>query len=195
LSVRESIIHQFNLDMSLLQNIQKKLGQWILNSKLKQHERQAAFRNYQNVATVGIIFNATQQGTYDLARQYIKKISEKGIKYKALGFVDSKQVLDFYQKSSHFDYFSRKNINWYGKPNNPSAQEFTDTEFDMLIDLSIENDYPIQYIVALSQACFKVGSKKVGQQNHYDLMIDLGEQKELAVLIEQIDFYLEMIKI
>jgi hypothetical protein len=50
-------------------------------------------------------------------------------------------------------------------------------------------------VVALSQACFKVGSKKDEYQNVYDLMIDLGEQKDLAFLIEQIDKYLEMIKI
>lgn len=181
--------------MGLKQDIQKKLGQWILNSKLKRHERQAAFRNYQNVVNVGVIFNATEQATYELARNYIKKLADKGIKFKALGFVDSKQVLDFYQKSTHFDYFSRKNINWYGRPNNPNTQEFIDSQFDMLVDLSVENDYPIQYVVALSQACFKVGSKKDEYQNVYDLMIDLGEQKDLAFLIEQIDKYLEMIKI
>ncbi len=178
---------------NIIQNIKKNVGWWILNKSLKKTKRDASFQNYTTAKSVGVIFNATHQDTYETARKYIKKIGDKGLKIKALGFVDSKEVLDFYQKSTHFDYFSRKNLNWYNKPNNPNTEEFTNTKFDILIDLSIIEDFPIQYIVALSKAKFKVGCVKENE-NFYDFMLQLNEKKQLSFFIEQLDYYFEMIK-
>jgi len=178
---------------NIIQNIKKNVGWWILNKSIKKVKRDASFQNYTTAKNIGIIFNATHQDTYETARKYIKTISDKGLKIKALGFVDSKEVLDFYQKSTYFDYFSRKNLNWYSKPNNPNTEEFINTKFDILIDLSIIEDFPIQYIVALSKAKFKVGCVKENE-NFYDFMLQLNEKKQLSFFIEQLDYYFNMIK-
>ena len=177
----------------MVQNIRNKIGWWILNKSIKKLTRNTSFQNYSTAKKVGVIFNATQQDTYDLARKYIKDLTNRNIKVSALGFVNSKEVLDFYKKSSSFDFFSRKNLNWYSKPNNPNTQEFINEEFDILIDLSIVEDFPIQYIVGLSKAQFKVGCVKENE-NFYDFMIQLNEQKELSYFIEQLEHYLGMIK-
>ncbi len=154
--------------------------------------RDSKFQSYSNAKSIGIIFNATHQDTYEIARTYISSLSKRNINVKALGFVDSKEVLDFYQKSIHFEYFSRKNLNWYNKPNNPNTQDFINSKFDILIDLSIVEDFPIQYIVGLSKAQFKVGCVKENE-NYYDFMINLEEKKQLQYFIEQLNHYLEMI--
>ncbi len=155
--------------------------------------RNAQFKNFDNSKTVGVIFNATEQATYDKARHFIQFLKKKDLKVVALGFVDSKQVLDFFKSGTDFNFFSRKNLNWFGKPNNPNTQEFIENQFDILIDLSIVEDFPLQYIVGLSNACFKVGCVKE-TSNYYDFMIDLGENKNLEILIKQINNYLEMIQ-
>lgn len=177
----------------LFQNIRENIGRWILKSRVKNKYRNPQFLNYSNANTVGIIFNATHQDTYEITRKYIKALNERNLTVKALGFVDSKEVLDFYQKSIYFEFFSRKNLNWYSKPNNPNTKNFIESKFDILIDLSIVEDFPIQYIVALSEAKFKVGCLK-GMENYYDFMIDLGPKQQLKFFIEQLDYYLEMIK-
>lgn len=176
-----------------IQDIKVKIGWWILNKSIKKLKRNASFQNYSTAKKVGVIFNATQQNTYELARKYIKSLSDKGMQVNALGFVNSKEVLDFYQKSSHFDFFSKQNLNWYSKPNNPNTQDFINGEFDILIDLSIVEDFPIQYIVGLSKAKFKVGCVKKNE-NFYDFMLQLNEKKELSYFIEQLEYYLGMIK-
>lgn len=177
-----------------IQNIKLKLAWWKLNKEHRKLVRNASFQNYTTAKTVGVIFNATQQETYELAKNYIQLLSKKeNLKVKALGFVDSKEVLDFYQKSVFFDYFSRKNLNWYSRPNNPNTQEFINTKFDILIDLSIIEDFPIQYIVGLSRATFKVGCVKENK-NFYDFMLQLGDKKDLKFFIEQLEHYLGMIK-
>ena len=177
----------------LFQNTREQIGRWILKKRIKNKYRNSQFLNYSNANNIGIIFNATHQNTYEVARKYIRALNEMNISVKALGFVDSKEVLEFYQKSIYFEFFSRKNLNWYHKPNNPNTKAFIETKFDILIDLSIVEDFPIQYIVALSEARFKVGSVK-GTENYYDFMIRLDEKQDLEYFVEQIDHYLKMIK-
>jgi hypothetical protein len=178
---------------SLIKNINIKFGRFILEKRIARLERNANFKNLSQSKSIGVIFNATHQDTYETARKYIATLQKRGLNVKALGFVDSKQVLDFYQKSVHFDYFSRKNLNWYGKPNNPNTDEFILSKFDILIDLSIIEDFPIQYVVGLSKADFKVGCVK-DSRNFYDFMIELGEKKDLKYFIDQLNHYFEMIK-
>ena len=185
---------------NFIQDIKINFAWWLLRKSVKKNQRDSAFHNYSSAKKVGVIFNATQQDTYETARKYIKELTNKGLEVKALGFVDSKEVLDFYQKSVHFEYFSRKNLNWYSKPNNPNTQQFLETPFDILVDLSIVEDFPIQYIVGLSRAQFKVGCAKESSQesterpNFYDFMLQLGEEKSLKYLIEQLEHYFGMIK-
>ena len=178
---------------TFISNIKLKFAYWLLDKAYKKQKRDASFQNYLTAKNIGVIFNASQQETYETAKKYIQNLSKKeGVKVSALGFVDSKEVLDFYQKSIYFNYFSRKNLNWYGKPNNPNTQTFLKTKFDMLIDLSLVEDYPIQYIVAQSKSRFKVGCVKTNKE-FYDFMIDLGDKSNLKFFIEQLDLYLGMI--
>ncbi len=177
----------------LFQNTRERIGRWILRSRIKDKYRNSKFLNYSNAATIGIIFNATHQDAYEIARKYIRTLNDKNIRVRALGFVDSKEVLDFYQKSIYFEFFSKRNLNWYNKPNNPNTKAFIESKFDILIDMSVVEDFPIQYIVALSEAQFKVGCVKE-TANYYDFMISLNKKKDLKYFIEQLDYYLEMIK-
>ena len=179
---------------NFIQNTKLKLAWWMLNKAHNKLHRDSSFQNYLSAKTVGVIFNATQQETYEIARQYIQELSRRdNLSVKSLGFVDSKEVLEFYQKSLVFNYFSRKNLNWYSKPNNPNTQEFINTQFDILIDLSIVEDFPIQYIVGLSKAKFKVGSVKENK-NFYDFMIQLANKNDLKYFIQQLEHYFGMIK-
>ncbi|NJM15859.1 MAG: hypothetical protein HC896_11270, partial [Bacteroidales bacterium] len=62
-------------------------------------------------------------------------------------------------------------------PISVTVESFIQTKFDILINLSLEPSYPIEYVVALSNAQFKVG--KFEQDNlHLDLMIDLTKEME-----------------
>jgi len=66
-------------------------------------------------------------------------------------------------------------------------------EFDMVISLTIEDCLPLDYLVAKSNAKFKVG--KLTQKTYkYDFMIDIAKNNSIKYLIENIVHYLSMIK-
>ena len=63
------------------------------------------------------------------------------------------------------------------------TDKFIKEPFDILIDLSLENYYPIQYNTALSPAKFKAG--RYTQDDPYlDLMIDIEKEKQLMKKIQ-----------
>jgi len=177
--------------MSFFSDTRLKIAFYILNKKLKRLKRKRGVFNFNTAKKIGIIYNATHQQNYEIANEFISKIKTLNNDIISLGFVDSKEVLNFYSKTIKNQFFSRKNLNWYGKPNNPFIEEFISTEFDILIDLSIINDYPIQYITALSKAKFKVGKFK-DKNAYYDFMIDIKDN-DIDLLINQIYHYLNII--
>ncbi|MBN2668988.1 MAG: hypothetical protein JXR60_07150 [Bacteroidales bacterium] len=178
----------------MLKKIKENIGWIILKGRLKKFQRQVRFHNFSSAKSVGVIFNATHQSNYENAKSFIELLKKDGLKAEALGFVDSKQVLDFYTHTNELDFFSKKNLNWFGKPNNPNTQAFIEKPFNILIDLTLDEDFPVQYIVALSNAEFKVGAQKT-INNFYDFRIDLGENPQFEVLSKELIRYINMIKI
>ena len=70
---------------------------------------------------------------------------------------------------------------------------FIDTDFDILLDLSMKSMLPLLYIAGLSKAKFKAGSQSDDRKPHLDLMISLRQGDELDELIAQISYYLSII--
>ena len=175
--------------MSFISDIKLKIGLKILRSKSKKLKRERGVFNFDNAKTVGIVFNATKQDSFDIAYEFVQFLEHKTIKVETLGFVDSKEVRDFYRETVNTKYFSKKNLNWFGKPKNENVEKFINKSFDILIDLSLIDEYPILYISALSKAKFKVG-RLSGKVEYLDFMIDISKKPEYKYLIEQIKHYL-----
>ena len=74
------------------------------------------------------------------------------------------------------------------------VRNFTQREFDLLIDLHTGNSIPFQYIVAGSRAKFKIGKYEKKATPFYDFMISVPEQMNLRQFIEQVNHYLKSLK-
>ena len=92
-----------------------------------------------------------------------------------------------------YDFFNKKDLNWYYKPQNNYIKNFVKKEYDILINLSDSTCIPIKYLVASSIARFKVG-KFEKDYDIYDLMIKLDKKEDtIEKLISEIAKYLNII--
>ncbi len=174
----------------MFNSLKYKYGHIVLSRKKKKIKRERGVFNFDTAKTCGIVFNASSQETYEKAKKFIDFLKTKNINVIAIGFVDSKEVKDFYRETVQFKFFSRKNINWYGKPKNENVNSFIKQKFDLLIDLSLTNDFPLEYIAAMSLSKFKVG-RFTSEKGEYDFMIDVGKNPTHDFLIAQIRHYIE----
>ncbi|MGD2033497.1 MAG: hypothetical protein PVF73_00465 [Bacteroidales bacterium] len=170
--------------MKFIENTKAYLGQRAITTYRKKNKRQVKACNINNAKTIGILFNATHQISFEIVKEMVKNLSVRKNKIDVLGYVDSKNLIDHYLYRKGFEFFTRKQLNWYYKPVDEFVNIFIEKKFDILINLSLDEPYPIQYIAALSKAKFKVG--KYSKENEYlDFMIDIKKEKEALKSLNQ----------
>lgn len=148
-------------------------------------------KNLDEAKSLGIIFSAQTEKDFRLATEYLKIIKEEfGImQVRAFGYYPHKDELPFLKRTVQVDYFTKKDLNWYLKPEGKYVQDFVKEKFDVLIDLSENDLLPLQYILCMSKSRFKVGRYSEQNLPFYDMMIDV-KNKSLAYYIEQLTIYL-----
>lgn len=134
--------------------------------------------NINEIKTAGILFDATHLVSYDVVKNFLKTLNDKQIDVSVIGFVNSKYLIDHYLYRKGFIFLTKKDINWYGKPDLSLVKSFINKEFDVLFDLTLEECFPLKYIAVMSKAKLKVG--KYSESNNYlDLMIDINKERNL----------------
>ena len=149
--------------------------------------------SFDNAKTIAILFDSTDKSDYELMKKYVSYLREYHKKVKVIGFYNVKEVPDFAYSKLEYDFFSIKSLNLIGKPKPLFVEQFIEEEFDLLIDLNLNNRFPLKYISSLSKAQFKVGNYSKKNTSMYDLMIDISKTPNLKYFMQQVDVYLAMI--
>jgi hypothetical protein len=180
--------------MRLFDRIKEWLGRRALLRE-DMPDRKPVPRNLADAGKVGIVYLATDEAAYNHVRNYVKKVKEElGIhRIQCIGYVDQKDLPHFMIPKLNFDPFCQKDLNWYRIPGGNTVNNFIAEEFEILIDLSLQDYLPVQYIVAKSRARFKVGRYSENGKRFLDMMIDMAGGQSLPQLITQVDRYLLMI--
>jgi hypothetical protein len=163
--------------MNWFSNIRNTVGERKLATRLKVHSRATVMRNLYDAQHIGIIYNASDGVSFDIIKDLVKRLSRDEVKVSVLGFVNSKKLPEDYLYRTGFDFFSKIDLNWYSKPVSLVVDQFMQEEFDLLIDLSLDDHYPIRYITALSHAHYKAG-RYSENESHLDFMIDIEKEKQ-----------------
>jgi hypothetical protein len=162
--------------MNFLEKTKEYYGRKII-SGVNIAERNVIVCNIEKAESIGILFNATNQVSFEIIKELVKNLTSKNNTIDVLGFVDSKQLIDHYLYRKGFEFFTRKQLNWFYKPETENVKTFIEKPFDLLLNLSLDEPYPILYILAFSKAKFKAGIFSEGQQ-FLDFMIDISKEKE-----------------
>ncbi len=168
------------------------IGSWILRRNLKNLQRIKRVYNFTTARKIGILFDGTKQEDFDTIMEFYKFLKEKYINTHVLGYVQAKDLPDKYLFKKDFNFILKKDLNWFYKPVSEEVEKFITTSFDILIDFSLQKNFPCKYIIALSQAHLKVG-RYTGTEEFYDLMIHIDKGKRIDYFIEQVKHYLEVI--
>lgn len=180
--------------MKLFDRLKEWMGIRRLLRDLPQDRRPLA-RNLVAARKVAIVYVVEDEAAHNQVRNYVKRIKEDiGISHiMALGLVDRKIMPHYLHAKLNFDAISLKDLNWYRIPQGKTVQNFMTEEFDVIIDLSLEDRLPIQYIMAKSRSRFKVGRYSESNKRILDMMIDVAGARSLPQLIQQVHHYLLMI--
>lgn len=180
--------------MSFINNIQLKLGKLKLKNEHKKLNREVKAFNLKTATSIGVIYNATNRNEYELAKKFVQYLKEERKDVLALGYINSKHSDDIVKPHLNYQFFDNNNLSKIKVPNSLDTINFIDNQFSILIDLNIQECFPIEYISTLSKAKFKVGALGNYRTDEFDLTIDISQNNNLDYLIIQIKHYLKMIQ-
>jgi hypothetical protein len=174
----------------LFKKLRTTIGERILRNKFKVRKRKRCIHDFQDAKSIGVLFKTNNLNDFQLVKNFLHYLREFNTKVIALCYIDTKKIPDYYLLMKGFNFFSKNSVNFFYIPNHQLVDDFMEQHFDILIDLSVENSFPVKYIGVLSNADFKIGMLRKNEENYYDLMIDIGSNKNIENLIENIKHYI-----
>jgi hypothetical protein len=160
----------------------------------KQHSNRKLIP-FEKAASIGIIYDSTDEKDFELVKKYVREIRETHHKeVLALGYYDQKELPPMRFSKLGLDFFTRKDLNWHFKPVAAVVKNFVKKDFDILIDLHNGNSILFRYIVAGSNAKFKIGRYDWKATPFYDFMLSVPENTSLKQLMEQLTHYLNSLR-
>jgi hypothetical protein len=149
--------------------------------------------NLNNARTLALLYYLPDETTYKLVETILTKFSDMNLKVSVVCYTDLKVFPHYFIPKISQDIIISKNVNWRFQPKNAFVKEFINTEFDILIDLSLAEYLPLLYCSALSKAGLKVGRYQEDYQVFYDLLIHAGPDETIDSFATQVIHYLSRI--
>lgn len=119
-------------------------------------------------------------------QRFLQKLEQRFQVVQVLGFLDEKPP----SKPMNHPIFTKKQLNWIWKPKGIPVKDFTNQQFDLLINLCQQNCLPLEYLAATSKAHYKIGAA-IDYPNQYDLII---KTDDFTSYLDQINFFLKKFK-
>ena len=152
-----------------------------LTKLISNIDRRPVFPDINTVKTIGVIWQPTQKEAFQYLKSYFNR---EQVIFR--GFCVFEAITNPHQDSNTLTV---KDLDFWGLPKKEKVEEFTNIRFEILLNIAMENNLVLDYITALSQAKFKVGSSP-NKNNYFDLNINIDKNGDSMYLVKQQIFYL-----
>jgi len=177
----------------MFKRIRTFIGKYIFNKELLKLSQNHKMINLEEAKRIGILYTLDDVPAYNLVSGFVSQLQHDHKEVKALGYVRDKSLISRFLPKLSYDYFSKKDINWFFIPIHSKVKDFISKEFDILIDLSLQDTFTLKYISGLSRAFCRVGKYSEENTDYYDLLFDVKATLSLNDYIKQITHYLTVI--
>ena len=147
------------------------------NNQLKKNKSLRASIPYQQALTVGILFSVEDKQKHDHIKEFIHKLEHDGKKVQVLEFLPNKK--DNYEFM--FDFFTMKDISFWGQIESEKTLKFSDTPFDYLFCLDTEQNPMLLYLLARSKSKCRIGKFNEDEKPFFEMMIDSNSNTKALI--------------
>ncbi|MDR1170066.1 MAG: hypothetical protein LBK97_04435, partial [Prevotellaceae bacterium] len=153
--------------------------------------REVAY-NFETAKTMGVIypFNLDMGAVLNVLNNITERYDIKMV--FMIYFPQEKLPEGIGEGSLSRIFFSDNECNWFGKPKTAAINDFVNTKFNILVDLSSKFWFPLHYIAVSSNAEFKIGRISDETNNPYSFVL-VGSANE-EQFVKDLETYLYKIK-
>ncbi len=157
-------------------------------SYLRNNKTLRLSQGYKKAASIGVIFTVEDRPKHDHIKEFIRKLEHDGKKVTALAYLPPDQE----NYEFLFDFFTYREISFWGNITAASALTFADTPFDFLIYLDTAPNDLILNVIAKSKAKCRVSKFWKETEPFFELMIESNGNSK--ALIDQVYQYTTALK-
>lgn len=158
------------------------------NLLVKKQKSTRASVPWSKALTAGIIFTVEDKQKHFAIKDFIKKLEHEGKHVQVLEYLPEKtENYEF-----KFDFFTDKDLSFWGNISSPSALQFADAPFDFLFYLDLQPNSMIMNILARSRAKCRVGKYWENGSTYLDFMVDSVNTNQ--ALLESLYKYVVQLK-
>lgn len=140
----------------------KKLNEYIFKKRvakfLKQSTRQKRFVDYKSAKTILLIFESDYVEKNRFIRKAISQLTSDGKKVYAWGFLRKKEISTAILPT--FKILNQQQTDFTKQPKEFLLRELKDKTYDLLIDLTLQDVLPLQYVCLYANAAMKIGTSR-----------------------------------
>jgi len=135
---------------------------------LRKNKTQHVNLPYKKAQTIGVIFTVEDKQKHFVIKEFIKKLEADGKIVQVLEYLpEKKENYEF-----KFDFFTTKDVSFWGTITSSNALQFSDAPLDFLFYLDLTPNPLILHLLARSKAKCRVGRFWDEGHDYLDLMIE-----------------------
>jgi len=158
------------------------------DSQLKNNKASRANLPYKKALSVGIIFSVEDKIKHDAIKELVKKFEHDDKQVQVIEFLPpKKENYEFL-----FDFFSDKDLSFWGNITSASALKFSDTPFDFLYYIDATPNPLVLNLLARSKSKCRVGKFWDEGRSFFELMIE--SNGNVRALIDNMYTYTSQLK-
>jgi len=161
--------------------------------KEKEPSRKKQGANFSTAESIAILCVDTDEAAFKKLRKYVQYLrTEFQVKTVVVfSFINGteKNVPIYHAHKLEYDYFTFEDLTWNLQPGQ-SIKNFILRDFDILIDTTSGEFYPVRYVLINSGARMKVGRTDNEAAKYLDLTINISRESGFDKFMTQVDHYL-----
>ena len=169
--------------------LSKKILKYKAKGYLKKNLVPRQSMSYNKVHDVGIIFSIDSKEKHEIIKSFAKKLEEDGKNVFVLAFLPHK-------KENHeflYDFFTEKDISFWGKFNSEYVTKFANKSFDYLFYIDEESNLLLQSILAMSKAKCRIAKFDESNEKFCEMMVRVPGKGQLKKLTEEMYRYTKIL--
>lgn len=145
-------------------------------SYLKKNKTPRYNEAYRKAVSIGVIFTVEDRQKHDQIKNLIRKLEHDGKQVKSLAYLPAHQE----NYEFLFDFFTYREISFWGNITASSAIAFAESPFDFLLYLDTTPNELILNLIAKSKAKCRIGKFWTDGEPFFEMMVEShGDAKAL----------------
>ncbi|MEQ1586776.1 MAG: hypothetical protein ABL895_12900 [Cyclobacteriaceae bacterium] len=135
---------------------------------LRKNKTTRGSKPYKQAVNVGVVFSVEDKQKHLDVKEFIQQLERDGKKVQVLEYLPPKK--DNFEFK--FDFFTMKDLSFWGTLESPVTNKFIETAFDYLFYIDRESNPLVLNLLARCKAECRIGRYNENESEFYELMIE-----------------------